>query len=125
MNTERLRHIDRATWPDLIKDIAVVIGDEAALNLFVRFAGRHLNVPSNAIAGHVIEETIGREAFALFAKGFGRCHLKIPGGYKLLLRDRNIKIVKDFQRGMKQCDLATKYELTDRQISKIVNTTKL
>ena len=125
MNPELLRDIDPDTWPDLIKEIAEVIGDEAALNLFIRFAGRHLNVPMKAITGHVIEETIGREAFVLLARAFGGSSLKVPGGHKLLLKDRNIKIVKDFLRGIKLCDLATKYQLTDRQISTIVNTTRL
>jgi len=125
MNPELLRDIDPTTWPDLIKEIAEVIGDEAALNLFIRFSGRHLNVPMNAIAGHVIEETIGREAFVLLARDFGGDSLKIPGGHKLLIRDRNIKIVKANLQGIKQCDLATQYKLSERQIGKIVNLTRL
>jgi Mor family transcriptional regulator len=126
MNPELLRNIERSLWPDLIKNIAEIIGDEAALNLFVRFAGRHLNVPQKAIAGHVIEETIGREAFVLLAKHYGRENLKIPGGYSLLIQDRNLKIAHDFYKnGVKICDLVTQYHLSDRQISSIVNKTKI
>jgi Mor family transcriptional regulator len=125
LNTERLREIARDAWPDSVKEIAEFIGDEAALNLFVRFAGRHLNVPKRAITGHVIEDTIGRDAFVRLAHAFGGSLLRFPGGHKLLITQRNHAIVKDFLQGMKQCDLATKYALTDRQINTIVNTTKL
>jgi hypothetical protein len=126
MNPESLRDIDRSLWPELIKDIAEFIGDGAALNLFVRFAGRHLNVPHRAISGHVIEQTIGRGAFVRLAKHYGGEILKIPAGHKLLIQDRNLKIAHDhYREGMKICDLVSKYHLSDRQISKIVNTTQL
>jgi len=125
MNQNTLQQVNRADWPELIKEIAEVIGDEAALNLFIRFSGRHLNVPKKPIPNHMIEQTIGEEKFVLFVEHFGRELLKIPSGYKLLINIRNIKIVKDFLKGVKQCDLATKYKLTDRRISDIVNTTKI
>jgi hypothetical protein len=126
MNPESLRDIDRSLWPELIKDIAGFIGDDAALNLFVRFAGRHLTVPTRAISGHVLERTIGRGAFVRLAQNYGGETLKIPAGHKLLIQDRNLKIAHDhYKCGMRICDLATKYYLSDRQISKIVNATRL
>jgi Mor family transcriptional regulator len=126
MNPESLRDIEHSLWPALIKDIAEFIGDDAALNLFVRFAGRHLIVPTRAISGHVIEQTIGRGAFVRMARNYGGDTLKIPGGHSLLIQDRNRKIAHDhYIAGVKICDLVAKYHLSDRQISKIVNTTKL
>jgi len=37
---------------------------------------------------------------------------------------RNNEIVNEFLNGMKQCDLATKYGLTERHISTIINSHK-
>ncbi len=126
MNPESLRDIDRSLWPQLIKDLAEFIGDDAALNLLVRFAGRHLHVPTRAISNHVLEQTIGRGGFVRLAKHYGGETLKIPAGHSLLIQDRNLKIAHDHYRdGLKICDLVAKYHLSDRQISKIVNTTKL
>jgi len=126
MNLESLRDIDRSVWPELIKNLAEFIGDAAALNLFVRFAGRHLVVPKTAISGHVIEQTIGRCGFVRLVKHYGGETLKIPAGHSLLIQDRNLKIAHDHYRDrVKICDLVAKYHLSDRQISKIVNTTKL
>ncbi len=123
MNQDPLQKIRRADWPEVINDIAEIVGDEAALNLFIRFQGRHLVAPKTFIPNHVIVQTIGEEKAALFIGHFGGDHLKIPNGNKLLINLRNNEIIEDFVRGgMKQCDLATKYRLTDRHISTIINT---
>ena len=116
-----LQQIKRSDWPTLIADIAEVIGDEAALNLFIRFAGRSLSVPQSCPPDHVIVLTIGEVKAALFCEAFrGEC-LVIPNGGKLLIKERNQAILKDYRDGMMQGDIATKYRLTTRQIINIIN----
>lgn len=124
MTDHPLRQLKRTSWPELINRIAEVVGDEAALNLFIRFPGRHLVVPKTKIANHIISQTIGEEKFDLLRKAFAGEHLKIPNGRLLIINDRNNQIVEDFLNGKKICDLAADYNLCDRQISKIVNTHK-
>jgi Mor family transcriptional regulator len=119
-----LQQIKRANWPPLINQLAETLGDETALKLFIRFTGRHLAVPKNRIPGHVIDQTIGEEKTKLLIKQFGGEDLRFPNGRKLIINERNNKIVELFLDGMRQGDIATLYDLTERQINTIVNNHK-
>lgn len=124
-----LKQINRANWPELIKQLAEIIGDEAALKLFIRFSGRHLSVPKTRVRPsrpmiEIIDETIGEENAKLLVRNFGGEYLKFPNGRLILNNDRNNRIVDDYLNGMVQGDIATKYELSERHISTIVNNHK-
>jgi hypothetical protein len=123
-----LAQIKRENWPELIDDLAEVIGDDAALKMFIRFSGRHLAVPKNSTVPPsplmIIKETIGEEKAVLLIKQFGGEDLKFPNGRLLLNNDRNNRIVEDYLSGMRQGDIATKYELSERHISTIINNHK-
>lgn len=116
-----LQQIKRSEWPSLIADIAEIIGDEAALKLFIRFAGRTLSVPTSCPSDHLIVLTIGEAKAALFCKTFKSECLMFPNGGKLLIKERNRNILKDYRNGMTQGDIATKYRITTRQIINILN----
>jgi hypothetical protein len=118
-----LKKIPRKNWPVQVEEFAKVVGDEAALALFIRFNGRCLTIPiKNPGADHVLVETIGMEKTVLLCNAFGgACEFNIPKSAYLLRRIRNDNIKNDHTQGMKVCDLATNYDLTTRQISNIIN----
>ena len=119
-----LEKIKRNNWPQIIDSIAQIIGDDAALKMFIRFAGRHLSIPITSLPDNVINETIGEEKYTLLIKGFGGEEILFPNGKLLVINVRNNEIVDDFLSGMKQCDIATKYDLTERHINTIINNHK-
>lgn len=116
-----LNDINREDYPELINDIARVIGDEAAMTMFIRFNGRHLTVPAKCPPGHLIEETIGREKAKNFCREFEGETLNFPRGTLALRKARNQNIKADCEAGMLIADLATKYDLTERHIYNIVS----
>jgi len=115
-----LRQIKRDTWPELINEIAEVVGDEAAMTLFIRFAGRHIRIPMKANPDHLLDKTIGSEKANLLRKRFSNELITIPSGRLLLMKIRNRQIMEDWKGGLFQCELATKYQLTERQINDII-----
>lgn len=118
-----LQTIPRKNWPVQVEDFAKVVGDEAAMALFIRFNGRHLTIPSKPPGpDHVLVETIGMEKTVLLCHAFGGPdEFNFPKGAYLLRRIRNENIKSDHAQGMKVCDIATKYDLTSRQIGSIIN----
>lgn len=121
----KLSQIPRKYWPKFISLIADVVGEEAAIELFLRFKGRHLAVPMACPPDHIIAQTIGAEKAALLCRRFSRETICIPKGANLSREIRNQNILADFLSGMNVCDIATKYDMTARNVSNITNQTKL
>jgi hypothetical protein len=115
-----LRQINRKEWPPLINEIAEHIGDEAAMNLFVRFAGRRLRPPKRLPPDHVINSIIGEEKAQIISRIFGDEIMDFPTGKCLLIKIRNQRIFKAYKDGMSQADLATLHQITQRQINQII-----
>lgn len=120
-----LRKIPRKNWPQQVETLAEVIGEEAALNLFIRFNGRHLHVPITCPAGHLIEQTIGADKAGLLCKQFGGENFLFPKGAFLLMKIHNNNILSDWKAGMTQADIATKYDLSSRRIHTIISESKM
>ena len=83
-----LETIKRNNWPPIIDDIAEIIGDDAALKMFIRFSGRHLFIPIRGLHNNNIEQTIGSEKSKLLSKEFGSETITFPNGKLLLLSIR-------------------------------------
>jgi Mor family transcriptional regulator len=115
-----LLQIKRENWPQMLSDLAEVIGEDTTLKLFTRFAGRHLCVPETCPPGHLIEETIGAEKAAQLCQTYQRELLIFPTCALLLIKIRNQNMLADRQAGMRQCDIATKYQVSARTVCKIV-----
>lgn len=105
----------------MLVELASVIGDEATIELFERFKGRHLAVPKNPIDGHLIENAIGRIAFLALSKAYQNETLFFPTCTRLQIDERNRAILAEHNAGANVCDIATKYKLSERQISSIIN----
>lgn len=120
----KFRQIPRKNWPSLIVTISEAVGDEAAMALFIRFSGRHLLIPKQPNPDHLIEQAIGTEKAALLRKRFAGEVITFPTCIAEMRKIRDDKILKDRRKGMMQADLATKYQLSERQINTIINRQK-
>jgi Mor family transcriptional regulator len=117
-----LLQVKRETWPQLLFDLAEVVGDDAMIKLFTRFAGRHLSIPETCPPGHLIEEIIGAEKAALLCQTYQSELLIFPTCTYLLIKIRNQNMRADRQAGMKLCDIATKYQISSRRVCSILKT---
>jgi hypothetical protein len=63
---------------DTLAQFARAIGEEAALQLAVRFGGRRLYIPKEPPPESEIVQAIGADAAALLAKQFGGVHFEMP-----------------------------------------------
>jgi hypothetical protein len=120
-----LRQINRDEWPKLINEIAEHIGDEAAMNLFVRFAGRHLHVPKTIRPDHLIASTIGMKKALVFNHIFSDEILFFPNGKRQRINIRNRRIIEAWKGGKSCADLATENQLSSRHICDIIKRYKL
>jgi hypothetical protein len=120
MPIPELRQIERNEWPKLINEIAEFIGDEAAMNLFVHFAGTHFRVPKNYIRNPTIISLIGEEKALIFSRVFGDSVLGFPLGHKQLIKLRNRKIIEAWKSGITRGQIAQQHKLSDRQIGIII-----
>jgi len=124
MTSQLLLKSNPDEWPEMVKEIAEVIGKESAIKLFIRFAGRHLCIPQKIPEGHIIEKTIGAERAELLRSHFRNDRLLFPTGASLIRKVRNKEIYEDHVSGVSIGDLSTKYRLTTRQISTILSNYK-
>jgi Mor family transcriptional regulator len=119
-----LHRIDRADWPELINNLAGIIGDESAMIMFSKFAGRHLHIPKSFSNDKLIESVIGAEKAKQLYDVYSGEQLNFPNGKLILIKMRNRQIKKEWAEGMSQCDIATKHNLCERHISGIINGNK-
>ncbi|MDP2179773.1 Mor transcription activator family protein [Methylicorpusculum sp.] len=112
---------NRNKWPSIIIEIASFIGDENAILLFDNFAGRELIIPTKPTPEHTLEKIIGAEKFKLLCKEFQGELILIPNCASLKREQGNHKIIQDHSDGLSIGRLAVKYELTTRQITKILS----
>lgn len=120
-----MHKIDRKDWPSLIIDMAQVIGEQAALAMLSRFAGRHLHIPKHNSSTGDIEAIIGIDKAKLLYHRYSGCCLSIPNCRGIFLKMRNQEIINDWSLGMAQGDMATKYQLSERRINQIIGKTAL
>lgn len=119
-NPEFLKELPKPLWPKLIRTIAEVIGDEAALTFFIKLNGKRFQVPTKCHDSHSIVKAIGQDKADLLCQQFKQEFITIPKGATALRLARNRKIIADFKSGMTNNDLVEKYGLCGRQIIEIV-----
>lgn len=110
-----------------------VVGLKSCLAFIKAFAGQVFVIPKSPRGPGVsrflrIEQAIGIDAALQISKHFGGEKMEIPRMAMLLRKLRNREIIRDFDAALKVTsalnaanELATKYEMTWRQIEMIVN----
>lgn len=105
--------------PSRTQELVDVIGLPAALKLVELHGGRHIWVPTNASEKHWLNEQIGMEAFTQLCAYYGYSTLEIDKCAALIRAVRDKTILEEFNHGMTNYQLATKYNTTERQIRRI------
>lgn len=116
-----IRKDNKQHWPEVLVELASVIGDDATIALFERFKGRHLSIPKNPTPGHPIEQAIGSLAFKALCRTYQKDMLMVPVCFRLQVNERNKAILADHEAGMNVCDIATKYSRTERSITTVIS----
>lgn len=116
---------DQITLDDLplqLRQIAGVVGLQAALLLVRNYGGVRLYVPVNMTPDHVLARLIGFEqAVKLSAEFGGMDHFDIPRAAGALRVVRNRQIAEKFVKGKSLRLLALEYVMTERAIQKILS----
>lgn len=119
--------------PEAMEPVISAVGLKSTLELIDAFAGQVFTIPKHPRgAGHArfkrIEQTIGIDAALQLSANFGGERIAFPRLAILKRALRNQEIIRDFDEALKVMsaataanELATKYELTYRQIEMIVN----
>jgi hypothetical protein len=105
--------------PSRTQELVEVIGLPAALKLVELHGGRHIWVPTTAKETHWLNEQIGMDAFTKLCAHYSYSRLEIDKCATLIRALRDKTILEEFNHGMTNYQLATKYNTTERQIVRI------
>ncbi|WP_347258035.1 Mor transcription activator family protein [Methylocaldum sp.] len=112
--------LDVEQLPRVLQEIAFLVGPENAVKIARAYGGVRLYVPKRMKPDHPLAELVGFENACALSTGFGGLpHFDIPQFDKLIREARNRAVLKDRAQGMSVRELALKYRLTERAISKI------
>lgn len=131
MSQHEIFHRTEEVFPDVLREIALYVGHDAAMKLVKSYGGTSIYIPS--VASRIsqgIEEAIGREAASSLCNGFGGSDLYIPRCLKGLLLSRNISVCLDYEDLITSMGsdaatnvLARRYALSNRYIYMILKGT--
>ena len=116
---------DEQHMPKSILEIAMHCGKGAALTLLTHYPGVHLSIPKTPRVTHKLAELLGTAAFKKLCDIYGSEVIYVPKGSKTVKEDRNQKILHEFSEGVKQSIIAVRYGITERQVNKICNGTRM
>lgn len=109
--------------PRQLREIAANTDQRTALVLLEMYPGSHVYIPPEPVEGHRLFDKLTLTEFRKLCSVYARNVLKIPRADKVIRAQRNQLILQDyFVHKMVQGDIAIKYGLDERTISKICNT---
>ncbi|MCD6663470.1 MAG: hypothetical protein LT082_08730 [Comamonas sp.] len=115
--------IDTDLLPPLLQDFVRLIGLTATLDLVHAYGGLRIYIPTPARVrqDHPIAKLIGADRLAALAEVYGaEAHFPLPKAERALLAVRNARIVQAYTTHKTARELAAEYQLTERQIERIV-----
>ncbi|PHS47267.1 MAG: hypothetical protein COB05_09815 [Marinobacter sp.] len=98
----------------------VEVSPEIAIRLVEAFGGTDLWIPKDAAKQSRIREVLNESDAQKVIRIYECCRLKVPTLRRLKLAIRARKIVSLREKGWKLAELARHFQLTDRQILKIL-----
>ncbi|MBF0399976.1 MAG: hypothetical protein HQL90_04340 [Magnetococcales bacterium] len=111
--------IDVSVLPYSFKNIEEVIGRECAIKLVNAFGGNNISIPKAMHSDHRIAVVIGYESAIKLAGHFGGETIYIPSMMGIRKRERDKKLLEDFDKGMSVSQLSAKYKVSGRTVSNI------
>ena len=103
------------------QELLNLIGDDAFTRLCTVFGGTKLYVSNTDRSRKRLNIIIGEENAGKMIFHFEGVTLILPMLSSLEIRKRHQAIIADAKNGMSQRDIAMKYDLTDRQVRRIIN----
>lgn len=100
--------------PESLREIADVIGMEAAEKLGTVYGGRRLRFPRTIEADHELAELLGLEAARELCRVYGGERICVPSGVRRAQRDALIR--HRLAGGEKPGTLADEYGLSERMV---------
>lgn len=113
-----------ANYPGTFQELREMIGEEKTAILVQYLGGVRLYVPAKLHAEHSLAVWLGLEVAQRVCEEFGGLSVEIPRLVDLRRTERNAQILADMAAGMSQRSCALKYQMTERNIRNITNTTK-
>jgi Mor family transcriptional regulator len=108
--------------PGQLKEIAANTDQRTALVLLETYPGSHVYIPQEPVEGHRLFDKLTRAEFRKLCSVYAKNVLKIPRADKAIRAQRNQRILQDYYvYKMRQGDIAVKYGLDERWVSKICN----
>lgn len=102
----------------VLRDIADICSDAAALALVEKFAGQRLCIPRRMTPTHEIAEAIGYPLAKQVADGF--CGEKITVPRHLTPSPRRMKVLELAREGLRVRDIAARAECTEMRVYQIL-----
>lgn len=112
-----------ANYTGVFREVIQLIGEEAAAMLAAQYGGTRLYIPATIKPEHDLCQLLGQEAARRLADEFCGMTLEVPRAVISHIGQRNAMILADRAVGMSQRQLAIKYQLTERTIRTIINST--
>jgi len=101
--------------------LSETIGEAHILTLSQHLGGVRLYIPAKLSTGHVLSVCLGTELGAQVCAEFAGLGIDIPRLTAYHREKRNVKIIAEFDAGMSSRALALKYQMTERNMRKILN----
>ena len=106
---------------NFLNKLQTVVGQDGALAVIREFGGIRVFVPRNMTPTNKWAKLLGSEKACRLSARYGGKTLSIPRGKKRVQQKRNREIIHQYDAGIPVRKLARDYQLTDRQIYKILS----
>lgn len=102
--------------PEVLREIADLVGVPATLKLVESYGGTHLIVPSRYNPDHPLTRVVGHAASVQICQRYSGTSLYVARIKSAIKTLRDIEIASRYDGGVSVPQLAREYELSDRQI---------
>ncbi len=109
--------------PPFAQELVDLIGFDPTMALVRAFGGIPLRIPKRNTGGagyEAISEIVGQEATDKLICRYGGDRVKMPRCQRLLIVNRWRRIIADYERGDTLNQIALRYRITERAVSKIL-----
>lgn len=117
-NADAIPHL-----PPFAQELVDLIGFEPTMALVRAFGGIPLRIPKRSSGGanyEAIAELVGQDAADKLVARYGGDRVKMPRCQRLMIVERWRRIIADSERGDTLNQIALRYRITERAVSKIL-----
>lgn len=124
MRSFALLRARESNYPGIFHEASQLIGDENTSKLVAQHGGTRLYIPGTLKPEHPLCQMLGQQVAQQLSDEFSGISIEIPRAVMQQIGQRNALIMSDRAAGMSQRRIALKYQLTERTIRNITNSTR-